>query len=454
MRLNYFTVLLSTVIITLFGCGGGGGDSVGETVTPEVEVNTTESNASILPLVIIRIEFNDYQFSNPASVWNEKIYGKSEGQLNDYFNEISYGKFQFQAANETDGVVNDGIITVHLNEKHPDDLEEKIDRLRSAVILADSSINFSQYDINRNGAISSNELQIMFLVAGGELATSAHPGIWAHSWCMDTVVNKITPPTLDSVKLMSCSNDGSYSAFGEKHFDAVSGNDATIGIIAHELGHAVFDLPDLYDTDYSSAGIGNFGLMGGGSWAYKEGDNYVGETPVHMVGWSKVRCGFTSPIIVDVSTTNLEVNATSRPEYSLYQVQTGRTGEYFLLENRDASGYDRGLYSLQGTGSFDGGLSILHVDDNLLSSCYQTNSCNDNETHKLVDVEEANNLTTMDSNWSYEGHYDNLFSAGNNDEFTPLTIPSSDRYDSGESGVNITNITIPGASMSLDIELN
>ncbi|HSR73256.1 MAG TPA: hypothetical protein VLL31_00300, partial [Sulfurovum sp.] len=94
-------MLLLSVFITLSGCGGGGGGT-GDTVTPEV--NTTETNTSILPLVIIRIEFNDYQFSSPASVWNQKIFGKSEGQLNDYFNEISYGKFQFETAKETDGV--------------------------------------------------------------------------------------------------------------------------------------------------------------------------------------------------------------------------------------------------------------------------------------------------------------------------------------------------------------
>lgn len=410
------------------------------------------NEAEVLPLIIIRIEFNDYQFSSPTSVWTQKIFGTNEGELNHYFNEISYGKFQFQSAIEMDGVVNDGIITVHLDENHPDDLEDKIDRLRSAAILADSSIDFSQYDIDDNGAISSNELQIMFLVAGGELATNAHPGIWAHSWCM--YGSNASAPTLDNVRLMNCNDNGTYSAFGEKHFDAVDGNDATIGIIAHELGHAVFDLPDLYDTDYTSAGIGNFGLMGGGSWAYKEGDWYVGQTPVHMIGWTKVRCGFISATLLETDITDLEVNATSSINYSLYQVPTGQEGEYFLLENRAAGGYDRGLYSLQGSGSFEGGLSILHIDDNLLDSCYQSNSCNDDEEHKLVDVEDANNLLTLDSDWEYEGHYDNLFYAGNNDSFTPDTTPDSNRYDGMSSGVSVTNISTPDITMVFDIEIN
>lgn len=444
MRSNHFKLLLLTVLITLSGCGGGGGGTSGGTVTPD-------QNVTVRPLIIIRIEFNDYQFRSSATVWSQKIFGSSEGQLNHYFNEISYGKFQFQAANETDGV-NDGIITVHLDENHPDNLEDKIDRLASAARLADGSINFSQYDSNGNRAISSDELQIMFLVAGGELATSAHPGIWAHSWCMSST----TAPTLDNVKLMSCNNSGNYSAFGEKHFNAKSGNDATIGIIAHELGHSEFNLPDLYDTaaDANSAGIGNFGLMGGGSWAYKQGDDYVGQTPVHMVGWSKVRCNFISPMIIDTNIKGLEVNATASMGYTLYKVPTGIFGEYFLLENRAAIGYDRGLYSLNGEGNYMGGLSILHIDDNLLSSCINDNNCNNNELHKLVDVEEANNDSGLDNDWSYEGHYNNLFFAENIDNFTPDTTPNSNRYDGVSSGINIINISPQDATMSLDIVIN
>ena len=34
---------------------------------------------------------------------------------------------------------------------------------------------------------------------------------------------------------------------------------------AHELGHLLFGFPDLYDTDYSSEGIGNWCLMAGGT---------------------------------------------------------------------------------------------------------------------------------------------------------------------------------------------
>lgn len=423
-------------------------DNEGATDSDTMNVNATEENAALrtMPLVVIRIEFNDYQFASPASEWSQKIFGTNEGELNHYYNEISYGKFQFEPAIETDGD-NDGIITVHLDENHPDELQEKIDRLKKAAILADEHINFAQYDTDNNGAISSEELQIVFLAAGGELATSAHPGIWAHQWCMDTSIN-VQPPTLDGVKLMSCDHEGVYAAFGEKHFNTDNGNDATIGIIAHELGHAVFGLPDLYDTDGSSAGIGNFGLMGAGSWGYKENDLYPGATPVHMTGWSKAYSGFVVPAVVS-DTEDLPVKSTSSTDYVLYKIPTGRSGEYFLIENRANSGYDRGLYCLKKVGDFEGGLSILHIDDTLLPGCISSNSCNNDEAHKLVDVEEANN-PGLDTN-VHRGDYLNLFFAGNNESFTSSTAPNSNRYDGASCGVAITDISGVGETMSADI---
>ena len=57
--------------------------------------------------------------------------------------------------------------------------------------------------------------------------------------------------------------------------------DAKIGVCAHELGHLLFGFPDLYDTDDTSEGIGNWCLMAGGSW------NGGGDVPAHPSAWCK-----------------------------------------------------------------------------------------------------------------------------------------------------------------------
>ena len=52
---------------------------------------------------------------------------------------------------------------------------------------------------------------------------------------------------------------------------------------AHELGHSMFALPDLYDRDYSSRGIGSWSLMAGGSW---NGPSGLGSSPAHPDAWT------------------------------------------------------------------------------------------------------------------------------------------------------------------------
>jgi len=425
------TSVVGTYVLTYTAIDDAGNET---TITRTVNVL---SNKRELPLLIIRIEFDDYQFEHSAEIWHQKIFGNNEGNLNHYYDEISYGKFAFLAAIETDGT-HDGLITVQLTEDHPGNVNDFTTRLKDAIALADEYIDFSNYDMNENGSISNDELQIMFLVAGGESATGVIPGIWAHAWGFPSS----KAPELDGVKVMSYSHDGGYSRFGEKHFE-LDGEDASIGIIAHELGHAAFDLPDLYDTDGSSEGIGVFGLMGAGSWGRQSGEE-PGETPVHMTGWSKVKSNFIEAVSITENMIGVNLRATSFHDYILYRFETGRSGEYFLIENRANSGYDKGLYSLEGGGAYKGGLSILHIDDN--------QNDNDDETHKWVDIEEANRAGL--DNASHQGHRENLFYSGNVDNFSTATTPNSDRYDGAESGLSISNISQRAASMSIDIEIN
>jgi M6 family metalloprotease-like protein len=82
-----------------------------------------------------------------------------------------------------------------------------------------------------------------------------------------------------------------------------------IGVFCHEFGHA-FGLPDLYDTDGGSAGVGHWGLMGSGSW------NSVTQ-PAHMCAWAKNELGWTNIVemgtnLAPYSIANVEQN---RPIY-------------------------------------------------------------------------------------------------------------------------------------------
>ena len=67
-----------------------------------------------------------------------------------------------------------------------------------------------------------------------------------------------------------------------------------LGVWCHEFGHELY-LPDFYDTDQSSEGVGNWAVMAAGAW----GNN--GETPVYFSAFSRIWLGWDEAILVDLS---------------------------------------------------------------------------------------------------------------------------------------------------------
>jgi len=63
--------------------------------------------------------------------------------------------------------------------------------------------------------------------------------------------------------------------------------EASIGVFCHEFGH-VLGLPDLYDVNYYTAGIGHWDLMSTGSWGAKN----KGTDPAPMMNWEKATLGW------------------------------------------------------------------------------------------------------------------------------------------------------------------
>ena len=169
---------------------------------------------------------------------------------------------------------------------------------------------------------------------------------------------------------------------------------ATMGIIAHELGHDL-TWPDLYDTDYSSEGVGDWSIMGGGSWNKTPG-GYAGNSPAFPDAFLKWYQGWITPTAISGIQPGTVINqAETNPQaYILgtnpggvnwnYDVASG-LGEYFLVENRQLTGYDVGLPGC--------GLIITHIDESVTSD----DDTNDNEFHPLVKIIEADGLNELQS---------------------------------------------------------
>ena len=387
---------------------------------------------STIPMLGILISYNNIQISSSISSWSAKLFGKSEHQLNHYYAEVSNSQFEFEKANETNGITNDGIVSVTLNRDHPDtDIDKSYfsskmhPDLRDALIAVDNDIDFSNYDTDANGHITPDELLFTFIIAGYEDSYQGWHvtnGVWANKGCTDYQFT----PTLDGVTLMNCQYNGNFAMFGEQH-DIYNPHIATIGIIAHELGHSAFALPDLYNTSGSDSGIGIFGLMAAGSWSKQNRREEAGNTPTHFSAWSKVYMGWSTPI---EESGSVSLTQTTSEDYNIIKIPIS-TNNYYLLENRNNSGYDKGLYSLDGT--FNGGVAIWHINEEKLTlDNFLLNNVNNDTSNKGVDLVEAQ-----------ETYIDFMGDGGEKALFYSPYITSF--------GTKVTDISTRGSVMNLNI---
>ena len=385
---------------------------------------------------VILINFSDTGTTYSASDFDDLLFGTGNNSMKDYYEEVSYGAFSVSAG--PGGVAGwYGASNTHAYYGQND--RAGYDRwpgtlAREAVAAADGALNFADYD--QDGDCYVDVLNLVHQ-GSGEEAGGPSTDIWSHSW------------DLNSAYYWGYSDGGEYTTNDPcpsggyiKVNDYVTqpetlwGNQQTMGVFAHEYGHAL-GLPDLYDTDYSSSGIGDWGLMAGGSW------NYVvnsGDSPAHMSAWSKYFLGWITPTQVTGTLTaeSIDQASTSADVYQLLSGSPSTGGEYFLVENRQLTGFDTGLPA--------SGLLIWHIDENTSnndSECYPPSNCSVN--HYLVSLEQA------DAGWDLEKGYNSGDSGDpftNNTSFDDTTSPDSRLYDDSSSNVSVTDISHSGMTMT------
>lgn len=280
---------------------------------------------------------------------------------------------------------------------------------RDAVITADPNVDFTPYDNDGNGYVDA--FIVIHAGPGGEV-TGNSDDIWSHKWTLDGGAH-----TVDRTKVYA------YLTVPE---------DCKIGVCAHELGHLLFGFPDLYDTDYTSEGIGNWCLMAGGSWGGG------GDKPVHPCAWCKANQGW---VTVDNRKSNGSVDVadvkTSKTVYRLWK--NGATGsEYFLLENRQQSGFFDA--SLPGPG-----LLIWHIDEN--------QSGNTDEHHYKVALMQADGKRDLERNTNRGDPGDAFPGSSNNRTFNATSNPNSKSYGNVDSGVAVTAIGANTATITVQIQV-
>ncbi len=377
-------------------------------------------------VLAILVKFSDHDSSVSATFFDSLVFGSTANTVRDYFDEISYSQFDlvtvnmpssigWQTAPQTYAYYVDG---QNGTGAYPNNSQKLLEDLVDAV---DPVVDFSLYDNDANGFV--DVILVIHSGTGAEFSDS-NDDIWSHKW-------SITPRAKDGVWISSYTIQPEFW---------ISPGDMTIGVYAHELGH-VLGLPDLYDTDYSSNGIGNWALMSLGSW---NGPSPGGGSPAHPCAWSRIQMGFATATNVTSNTNGVAINNVNE-NGTIYRLWTsGNIGnEYFLVENRQKIGYDSYIQN--------SGLMIWHIDDNKAGNTQEWYPGQTNANHFKVALEQADSLFDMEKNVNNGDGWDVFPGNGNVTSFNAVSSPNSDSYTDGTSFIALENIQEVGNVINADL---
>ena len=281
-----------------------------------------------------------------------------------------------------------------------------------------AGIDYSYYDNDNDGFVDN----VHIIFAGyGEEAGGASDAIWSHEFSYRIALE----------------NEVGYSFAGYSCTPELSGNRGTnitnIGVICHELGHALGAM-DYYDTNYETGGeyvgTGCWDIMAGGSW------NDDGRTPpnfnpyvrCHVFGWNPL-VNLTN----DQGITMPKMEIGNSQETVVYKMETGDSNDYFLLENRQKCGFDEALPGQ--------GLMIYHVHPDV-DRYNNTNTVNATHPQGLYPVCASYSEPSV-------GQYGNINSSGcpfpgieNTRSFSSKSSPAALAWDDSPALLVISDIAI------------
>lgn len=383
-------------------------------------VKVNEHRTDTLKAIVILADFIDNVGTAPVAHFDSLLSSCGcypTGSMRDYYLEVSYGSVEFITTvvgwfrlpqpytYYTDSSYGFGNYPMNAQRMAED-----------AVWAADSVVDFSEFDNDKDGYVDA--LFIVHAGPGAEVTGNVNH-IWSHAW---TTVNV---PYVDSVYALR------YSTEPE---------DGKIGVFSHEAGHAIFGLPDLYDYDYDSRGIGNWSLMAFGCW------NNYGRSPAHLDAYCRIQSGFVMPQIITSNQDSVLIpNVTYNPIiYKLWQNGCPGT-EYFLVENRLQSGFDSYLPWF--------GLMIYHVDETMPNNNNQWYPGHTSSGHYKVAVEQSDGLWQLEQNMNSGNSGDPYPGISNHRAFSDTTVPDTKDYSFISSDVAVENISDPADTMMADFKV-
>jgi len=383
------------------------------------------------------------------------IQGKTYGPTTLANNEVAYTGTPPCSGNPIPGNANcNGLFT---NSQIPGPFARLQNGLREALQNVAAVIPFSQYDADGDGYVDL----VAFIqpaqdgACGGQMNNHA----WSHRSYLAPPFDTGQPDPLNPSNTIKVRDYILESGLG-----GLTGCDVTqimpIGTVAHETGHG-FGLPDLYSTDGSSEGIGEYGLMSSGNYT-------TGLSPSRMDAWSLNELGWVTLAPITVSSVDTFGAApTSDTAFVVQPTGPNPRGEYFLLENRQPVQSDSAMIRIHcgvsgNPAGCGGGLLIYHVDAQQLTNgtAFGNNSVQNGPIHGL-ELMQADGLGNLDANPSaaasnrgdggdpYPGITANpRFSFGTK----PAALKNSDGTFVGFGIDSIKQLTLPNNAMSFYLQ--
>jgi M6 family metalloprotease-like protein len=377
---------------------------ISPTVRPESRPLATVTVGNYVGLCIL-IRFPDVaetisqaEVSNFCNLPGYNGFGNN-GSVRDYFYDNSRGKLTYT------NVVTQYYTAAHNRSYYTDPAISYGTRARELIVealnyLKSQGFNFSQLSSDSNGYVYA--LNVFY---AGPRVNNWAEGLWPHSWSLASPYD---------------------AGGGKKLYDyqiTNIGGELTLGTFCHENGHMICDFPDFYDYGYESYGVGNYCLM-----AYGGND----KNPVQVCAYLKNQAGWATNVTSITPGMTANLSAANNDFY----VYAKNATEHFIIENRQKIGRDISLP--------DAGLAIWHIDE-------QKHGDNEEQMtpseHYECSLEQADNRFDLEKGVN-PGDSEDLFSSPYNTQFSDSTSPSSKWWDGSNSGLNITQISDPNATMT------
>jgi M6 family metalloprotease-like protein len=395
--------------------------------------------------LVILVNFVDASMSaGSVDYWNNQVFGTGPSVAS-YYADNSYGKVSIDAVPTSEPGNPPGMVSVRLASNHPNygnnyNYTQETSWINAALAAAAQYVNFPALDQNGDGTISIDETFIYFILAGYETSAGSgrSPSIWAHAWGGPGV----------SVAGKSITH---WALNGELLGPT---NRMTMGVIAHEAGHAMGGLPDLYDISFNNEGLGIFSLMAGGAWGSRIGE-IQGSTPVGMDAWSRQYLGWSNPrTIADGVSAAFYSPFVASDSTVILMNPAKSTSEYWLIENRSPQSWDAGMSSYFGQ-SWPGGLLIQHIDANIGSKSQNDFNRYNAYSHQgnLAEEPSSSPCSMKSSSGSTRGCPGILFGGSSAPDFLESTLPAARYYSGMGSAMGVYGISAPGLTMSATIRM-